>query len=40
MDKTIEYGPIAPNRWEDYRDLWLEALKKPAKYVPNVKTVN
>lgn len=28
MDKTIEYGPIAPNRWEDYRDLWLEALKE------------
>jgi ribosomal protein S18 acetylase RimI-like enzyme len=28
MVELIEYGPIAPNRWEDYRNLWLEALKE------------
>lgn len=28
MVELIEYGPIAPNRWEDYKNLWLEALKE------------
>lgn len=39
MDKTIEYGSIPSDRWEDYRDLWLEALKEtPEAFAADYET--
>ena len=38
-DTSIEYGSIAPNRWEEYRDLWLEALKEtPEAFAADYET--
>lgn len=38
-DTTISYGAITPDRWEEYRDLWLEALQQtPEAFAADYET--